>query len=107
MASELQTSEATPTGNIFDDRQFVLLFAAVMVLAIGVMMLIFSSAYVKDVQTLRNAPSAVWNFICGTPIDNNVTLPLLLTIAIVCFVSGGILLGLRWNMGRSSEKVIT
>ncbi|GAB5491889.1 MAG: hypothetical protein Phog2KO_21040 [Phototrophicaceae bacterium] len=79
----------THQGN--ENKRFYILVAMIFFIVIGGIMLLFAVTFINDMQTLRNVPDALWNFICGTPIDNNVTLPLLLTIAIVCFgISAGL-----------------
>ena len=104
MTNNVQSLENSPTSP-FNDRDFMFLFAAIMLFVIATMMLVFSSAYIKDVQTLRNAPGAVWNFICGKPLDNNITLPLLLTISIVGYGLGFVSLFTRWIISKRKIEV--
>lgn len=104
MTTDIQSIENIST-NPFNDRRFMLLFAAIMLFVIATMMLVFSSAYIRDVQMLRNAPSAVWNFICGKPLDNNITLPLLLTISIAGYGLSSASLIARWIIGKRQTKV--
>lgn len=86
---------------INDDKQFFLLIAMVFFGVIGGLMFLFSVTFIRDIQTLRAVPDALWNFLCGTPTDNNIALPLLLTIGIVCV---GISAGLQVWRWRISQK---
>lgn len=79
-----------------ENKRFYILAGMIFFVVIGAIMLLFAVTFINDMQTLRNVPDALWNFICGTPTDNNVTLPLLLTISIVCF---GVSVGLQiWRI---------
>lgn len=85
------------------DLPFILTIAMVFLLVIGVMMLLFSFTYIQDLETLRNVPNLVWNFACGQPIESGVTLPLLLTLTILSFLTTGVLFGVqRWLLRRAA-----
>lgn len=100
----MTTMQVNETIQSNEDKRFLILVAIIFLLVVAGMMLVFAATFIKDVATLRNVPDALWNFLCGTPTDNNVTLPLLLTIAIVCF---GVSVGLqvwRWQLGRKQKR---
>jgi len=65
--------------------------------------LISGLAYVQDLDTLRNVPNAIWNLVCGLPLESGVTLPLQWAISIVAFLAAGMLSGVRWWVSRRQE----
>lgn len=79
-----------------DELSFGITLAIVFLLVFAVFMLIFSLTYIKDIQMLRDVPNLIWNWACGQPIDNETTLPLLLTLSILAFAISGILYGWQW-----------
>lgn len=83
-----------------DDIRFMLLVAIAFLLTIGVVFALFGTAYIQDMETLRNLPNLIWSFACGQPVENNVTLPLLFSVSIVSFLGSGILAGWRWWLKR-------
>lgn len=96
----LTNHEAAQTENL----RFGLLALAIFMVTIGVVLLLFSMAYIEDMETLRNAPEAFWNFVCGVPSDSPIVFPLLLAFALVSFLTSGALLGWRWWLKRSLYK---
>ena len=87
----MTTSKVSDNHSINENRRFFILTAIIFFVVIGAIMLLFAMTFINDMQTLRNVPDALWNFICGTPTDNNITWPLLLTLAILCFcISAGL-----------------
>ena len=95
-SSEQPTQPSSPY-----DTDFMLILGMVCLVVLGLTLALFSVAYIKDLQTLRNVPNLVWNFACGKPIDNDITLPLLLTLSILSFLGTGILYGVRRWLGRN------
>lgn len=81
------------------EKRFYLMIAIIFFIVFGSLMLMFAFTFIKDLETLRSTPDAIWNFLCGTPTDNDISLPMLLTIAITSFtVSVG--LGIwHWRIG--------
>lgn len=80
------------------DAGFVYTLIIVMLVVFGAFTLLSSLFYIKDITTLRNVPNLVWDFICGQPIDSEITLPLLLTISMVMFMASGIVYAWkRWT----------
>lgn len=85
-----------------DETPFYLLVGTVFFGVIALLMFIFAATFVRDMQTLRAVPDALWNFLCGTPTDNAIALPLLLTIGIACVIVSIGLQGWRWWITRES-----
>lgn len=81
----MMTLETTESDISNENKRFFILASMVFFVVIGFIMLLFSVTFIKDLETLRNVPDALWNFICGKPNENEFTLPLLLTISILCF----------------------
>ncbi|MCC6613923.1 MAG: SCO family protein [Anaerolineae bacterium] len=67
-----------------------------LLLSFGGVLLLLSVFYVRDIQTLRDLPDVLWSFICGIPVENGATLPLLIMLALVSFVGAG----LAWGWQR-------
>lgn len=82
------------------DLPFLLTVVMVFMGVVGMFMLLFSLTYINDLQTLRSVPDLIWNFACGQPMENGIILPLLLTLSIVSFLTGGVLFGVRWWLLR-------
>ncbi|MGJ3240993.1 MAG: hypothetical protein ACFE0Q_19950 [Anaerolineae bacterium] len=99
----METVPSNDTYNTLEERRFYLLVAMVFFLMIGVLMLVFAMTFIHDLQTLRSVPDALWNFLCGTPTNNEFALPLLLTIGIVSFGIGGVLSIWRARLGRKAK----
>jgi len=73
--------EYTRQDVLEDNQDFVLWLVTLLLLSIGITLAIFSAAYIKDLETLRTVPNAIWDAICGRPDPDGITLPLLLTVA--------------------------
>ncbi len=69
----------------------------------GITLLVISLAYMRDLATLRQAPEAVWLFICGVPTDNPAISPLMLVLSVAGLLLAGVLMGVKWWVGRSSS----
>ncbi len=82
------------------DFDFMLTLGMVCLVMIGLTLSVFSAAYIKDLNTLRNVPNLIWNFACGKPTDNEITLPLLLSLSILSFITTGALFGVKQWMKR-------
>lgn len=65
------------------------IIAASMAFGFSAMMFLMSIAYIKDLETLKSTPEAVWLFVCGVPTDNPIILPILLLIG-----GGGVVIGI-------------
>jgi hypothetical protein len=88
-----------------DGRDFSLQLISVMLLSMAVMLAIFSSAYIRDLETLRTVPDAIWDAICGRPDPDGIALPLLLTGTTLCLMaSGGVYVWMRIRLNRLSRE---
>ncbi|MGB1285215.1 MAG: hypothetical protein ACPG7F_01680 [Aggregatilineales bacterium] len=86
-----------------EDVRFALLTGIVFLVTVGFIAGLFGFTYVQDVETLGNLPELIWNFACGRPESNNVTLPLLMTMSILCFASSA-LMGIARIWLKKSQK---
>ena len=82
---------STPTRQ----PSFALLAFAMATFAFGFSMFLFCLAYAKDLNTLVNAPFAVWNALCGAPVADPLTMPILLVLSLVAIIIGMVLLVIR------------
>lgn len=62
--------------------------AAAALLGFGLTLLAISAAYVRDLDTLRRVPEAIWLFVCGVPTDNALLLPLLIGFSTITVLVG-------------------
>ena len=71
--------------------------AGVALLGFGVTLLVMVLAYNHDVAMIASTPEAVWQFICGAPLEGAMVLPLLNGMSILTLLIGGavLLLGRR------------
>ncbi|MCB9453166.1 MAG: hypothetical protein H6672_17165 [Anaerolineaceae bacterium] len=100
----MQQINSDPAENTTStDWALVRLVTIAMLVGFGVMMILTGMFYVKDLETLRNVPTMVWDFVCGRPVDSGITLPLLLTLGTLSILIGA---GV-WMMGRwRSRKTV-
>lgn len=63
-----------------------------MLIGFGIMMVLISLSYLQDLQKLKQAPEAVWLFVCGVPTEDPATFPLLLASGVLSLVIAGALL---------------
>ncbi len=90
----------TPQAATVSIRVIVAIFTA----SLGVMLLIFGFASLKDLATLKTVPEAIWNFICGRPSDDGITLPLMFTLGtLALLISGGLTVWGYWR-GRNQPQ---
>ncbi|MEL6269705.1 MAG: hypothetical protein AAGK74_06420 [Chloroflexota bacterium] len=84
-----------------DERDFTYQLISAMLLAMAVTLSLFSIAYIRDLETLRTVPDALWDAICGRPDPDSLTLPLLLTFATMCLLgSAGVYIYKRVRLAR-------
>lgn len=102
--ANLQQSPAEMREGKTETLRLGLLAGSIFLAAIGVMMFVFGLAYIRDLDMLRNLPNLIWNFICGTPLDNEITLPLLMTISLASLLSSAGLGAWFWWLGRGKRK---
>lgn len=69
------------------DSTFGMTLVLVLLISFGVTMFVFSLIYVRDLRTLQEIPDLVWAFVCGTPKDDNVTLPILVLLSACSFAA--------------------
>ncbi|MEM6280865.1 MAG: hypothetical protein AAF787_01625 [Chloroflexota bacterium] len=88
---------------LIDGRDYMYQLISVMLLAMAATLGIFSAAYIRDLETLRTVPDAIWDAICGRPDPDSLTLPLLLTFATMCLLGGvGVYIYRRVRLARIS-----
>ena len=104
MTSHNPPDQSTNINPPLADTPFILVLIMVFIGIFGVFMLMFSITYIKDVETLTNVPDILWDFTCGRPNAYGSTLPLLLTISIVCFLATGVLYGIRRRIIKRANK---
>ncbi|MCK6580188.1 MAG: hypothetical protein L6Q98_19015 [Anaerolineae bacterium] len=66
----------------------------------GLTLLVFTFFYVRDLRLLREIPEAVWAFICGTPREDGIVLPVLVLMSTLSFLSAAGIWGWRWSRRR-------
>jgi hypothetical protein len=96
--------QTTQPNNPPNETGFWLGSAGVMVLVLAVMLLLFSAAYITDLDTLRRVPGILWDFTCGRPVESDIALPLLLTLSILSFVVSSMLFIARWLVKATQER---
>lgn len=79
----------TPTNA---EQLLVRQLVAGMVLGFGVIFLFVAFHYSQDLAAIAATPSIVWQFVCGVPIEDNTTVPLLVSTGSVSMVVGLVLL---------------
>jgi hypothetical protein len=82
-------NQTTQQDDMIPQDVFVTQMVIVFLIATGATLLLFSVAYIRDLETLRNVPSAIWDALCGRPTDDGITLPLLLTMSSLMFIAAG------------------
>ena len=80
-----------------DNRTFAIQIGAASIIGFGVMFWIFAAAYSGDVASVLQAPQQIWQFVCGIPSQNSLTVPLLLSIGTIEVISGS---GALWWQHR-------
>lgn len=57
----------------------------------GVIFILIALAYFQDLEAIVATPSLVWQFVCGIPVDDGVTGPLMISFGtIVTLIGTGI-----------------
>lgn len=91
-----------------EDTRFLLLMGIVFLATVGTFAGVFGFTYVQDIETLNNLPDLIWNFACGRPVASEVTLPLLMSMSIVCFLTAAVMGAIRYwlkiNMKRKKRE---
>jgi hypothetical protein len=71
-----------------DTNKFALQIGAASIIGFGVMFWIFAVAYSGDIASISQAPQQIWQFVCGIPPQNSMTVPLLLSIGTLAIMTG-------------------
>ncbi len=72
-----------------------------LMVSFGFTFVVMAAAYVEDVAALASAPADLWAAICGVPVENSLTFPLLLLAGALVMLAGmGMLLLDWWRAGR-------
>lgn len=104
----MSEQSAPAGGSSLYNARFLSTLAMFFLLGTGLTLLLFSLAYLQDLETLRTVPDAIWNFVCGRPVEGGIGLPLLLTVGTLSVLgSGAIFAGKRfiaWRQDRQNEK---
>lgn len=74
------------------DRIMLRQIIAGSVIGFGVTFVGAAVAYNTDLTAIAATPSIVWAFVCGAPIEDNTTVPLLVVTGIISMIVGGSLL---------------
>jgi hypothetical protein len=91
-----------PTGPRTVRKHEPLPIVAAGMISFGVTLLIMTVAYVRDLELLSQVPQSIWLFVCGVPTDNEMTLPFMVSIAVLGMLAGaGILVFYRVRRTRS------
>jgi hypothetical protein len=77
------------TRKPIDGQDYGLWLTTLLLLTMGIVLALFSMAYMKDLQTLLTVPDAIWDAVCGRPDPESLTLPMLLTTTLLMFMGSG------------------
>ena len=70
-------------------------FSAAMCWGLSVCSIFFAYAYTQDIAAILASPAELWAFVCGVPLQNNSTIPILVGLAIIGASSGSVLYYIR------------
>jgi hypothetical protein len=85
---ETQTHPTTQQVTPGRSKISPLVVIAAALVGFGITVLIMSSAYIRDLELLRQVPESIWLFVCGVPTDNDMTLPLLISSGVLTALVG-------------------
>jgi hypothetical protein len=74
------------------DRIMLRQIVAGIVIGFGVIFVGAAAAYSADLAAIAATPGIIWAFVCGAPIEDNTTVPLLIVTGSFSIIIGGILL---------------
>ncbi len=80
-----------------DNRTFAIQIVAAGIIGFGIMFWIIAIAYSGDIASIAQTPQQIWQFVCGIPPKNSMTVPLLLSIGTIAMLSGS---GALWWQSR-------
>jgi hypothetical protein len=73
-------------------------------LSFGLTLLFMSSAYVRDLELLRQVPESIWLFVCGVPTQNDMTLPFMISISVLTILVSVGMIGIQQVRHRLSRQ---
>ena len=100
----VETVKQQPAIDGFEPA-FIRLLIIITLFTVGVMLFIFSLAFLEDLETLSKAPELVWAFICGAPSDEGPALPLMLTLTTLALGGGVVFSG--WHVWKLRQDKST
>jgi hypothetical protein len=62
--------------------------AAGTLIGFGVIFMLIAIAYFQDLAAIANTPSIVWQFVCGAPVQDTSTGPLMITFGAITAAIG-------------------
>lgn len=74
------------------DQLLIRQLVAGTVLGFGSIFLFMAFHYSQDLAAIAATPSIVWQYVCGVPITDNTTVPLLVSTGALSIVLGAVLL---------------
>jgi hypothetical protein len=80
-----------------DTKKLAIQIGAASIVSFGLIFWVFAIAYSGDVASVVQAPLQIWQFVCGIPPKNSMTVPLLLSIGTIAILSGS---GALWWQSR-------
>jgi hypothetical protein len=73
--------------NDFSPRMYRQMGAGTLI-GFGVMFVLMAFAYFQDLAAVAATPSLVWQFVCGIPVDDGITGPLMITFGTIITAIG-------------------
>lgn len=73
--------------NDFTPRMYQQIASGTLV-GFGVIFILMALAYFRDLAAIAATPSVVWQFVCGVPVQDNTTGPLMITFGTVITIIG-------------------
>ena len=80
-----------------DTKKLAIQIGAAGIIGFGVIFWVFAISYSGDITNIAQAPQQIWQFVCGIPPQNSMTVPLLLSIGTIAMLSGS---GALWWQSR-------
>jgi hypothetical protein len=80
-----------------DTKKLAIQIGAASIISFGLIFWLFAIAYSGDVASVLQAPQQIWQFVCGIPSQNSLTVPVLLSIGTIAVISGS---GALWWQSR-------
>lgn len=62
--------------------------AAGTLIGFGIIFILIAMAYFQDLAAIAATPSIVWQFVCGAPVQDNTTGPLMITFGSITALAG-------------------